>query len=104
MKESYRVSDLCQCLDCPRSSYYAQPKDRDETRLLEVIEQILLRFPFYGYRKLHKALARQKLVVGQHRVRRLLGQLGITRSVGKVRVQTTDNQHPIPVTPTGLKG
>lgn len=104
MKESYTVSDLCQWLDCPRSSYYAQPKDKDETRLLEGIEQILLRFPFYGYRKLHKALARQKLVVGEHHLRRLLRQLGITRSVGKVRVQTTDSQHPHPRYPNRIKG
>jgi transposase InsO family protein len=98
------VSDLCQWLDCPRSSYYAQPKDKDETRLLESIEQILLRFPFYGYRKLHKALLRQGMVVGQHRVRRLLRQLGVTRSVGKVRVQTTDSHHAHPRYPNRIKG
>ena len=98
------MSDLCQWLDCPRSSYYAQPKGKDETRLLETIEQILLRFPFYGYRKLHKALARQKLVVGEHRVRRLLRQLGVTRSVGRVRVQTTDSRHPHPRYPNQIKG
>jgi hypothetical protein len=97
------VTDLCQWLDCPASTYYAQPKGKDETRLLDAIEQILLRFPFYGYRKLHKVLARQQIVVGEHRVGRLLRQLGITRSVGKVRVQTTDSHPPIPVTPTGLK-
>ena len=98
------MSDLCQWLDCPRSSYYAQPKDNDETQLLEAIEQIRLRFPFYGYRKLHKALARQKLLVGEHRVRRLLRQLGVTRSVGKVRVQTTDSQHAHPRYPNRIKG
>ena len=98
------MSDLCQWLDCPRSSYYAQPKDNDETQLLEAIEQILLRFPFYGYRKLHKALARQKLLVGEHRVRRLLRQLGLTRSVGKVRLQTTDSQHAHPRYPNRIKG
>jgi hypothetical protein len=38
----------------------------------EAVEQILLRFPFYGYRKLHKALVRQGIAVGEHRVRRLL--------------------------------
>ena len=98
------MRDLCQWLDCPRSSYYAQPKSKDETRLLEAIEQILLHFPFYGYRKLHKALARQKVLVGEHRVRRLLRQLGITRSLGKVRVQTTDSQHTHPRYPNRIKG
>jgi transposase InsO family protein len=68
------------------------------------MEQILLRFPFYGYRKLHQALLRQGIVVGQHRVRRLLRQLGGTRSVGKVRVQTTDSHHPHPRYPNRIKG
>lgn len=98
------MSDLCQWLDCPRSSYYAQAQDKDETRLLEAIEQILLRFPFYGYRKLHKALQRQGMMVGEHRVRRLLRQLGITRSVGKVRVQTTDSHHPHLRYPNRVRG
>lgn len=98
------MSDLCQWLDCPRSSYYAQPQDKDETRLLEAIEQILLRFPFYGYRKLHKTLRRQGMDVGEQRVRRLLRQLGVTHSVGKVRVQTTDSQHPHPRYPNRIKG
>ncbi len=98
------MSDLCQWLDCPRSSYYTQPKRSDETALLQAMEQILLRFPFYGYRKLHQALARQKIAVGEHRVRRLLRQLGLTRSVGKVWVQTTDSQHSQPRYPNRIKG
>ncbi len=98
------MSDLCQWLDCSRSSYYTQPKDNDETVLREAAEQILLRFPYYGYRKLQKALARQQITVGEHRVRRLLRQLGMTRSVGKVRVQTTDSNHPHPRYPNRIKG
>lgn len=98
------MSDLCQWLDCPRSSCYAQLKGKKERHLLEAIEQILLRFPFYGYCKLHQAWLRQEIVVGQHRVRRLLRQLGVTRSVGKVRVQTTDRHHPHPRYPNRIKG
>ncbi len=98
------MSDLCQWLDCSRSSYYTQPKHNDETVLREAAEQILLRFPFYGYRKLQKALARQQITVGEYRVRRLLCQLGMTRSVGKVRVRTTDSNHPHPRYPNRIKG
>jgi len=103
LKDNYTVSDLCQWLDCPRSSYYTQPKHNDERPLLEAAEQILLGFPFYGYRKLQKALARQQIAVGEHRVRRLLRQLGMTRSVGKVRVQTTDSNHSHPRYPNRIK-
>jgi transposase InsO family protein len=76
----------------------------DEGEVVAAIEQILLHFPFYGYRKLHKALVRQGIAIGQHRVRRLLRQLGITRSVGKVRVQTTDSHHPHPRYLNRIKG
>jgi len=97
------VTDLCQWLDCPRSSYYWQAKQPDETTLLAALEHILLRFPFYGYRKVHKELTRQGVRAGQHRVRRLLRQLGLTRSVGKVRVQTTDSHHAHPRYPNRIK-
>jgi putative transposase len=98
------VTDLCTWLDCPRSTYYAPALKADESDMVAVMEQILLRFPFYGYRKLHKALVRQGIAVGEHRVRRLLRQLGITRSVGRVRVQTTDSHHPHPRYPNRIRG
>jgi transposase InsO family protein len=98
------VTDLCTWLDCPRSSYYASSRKADESEVVQAMEQILLRFPFYGYRKLHKALVRQGIAVGEHRVRRLLRQLGGTRSVGRVRVQTTDSQHAHPRYPNRIKG
>jgi hypothetical protein len=93
LKGHYSGSDLCHWLDCPRSSYYWQPKSSDASQLVETVERILLRFPFYGYRKVHKELLRQRYVVGEHVVRRVLSQLGLTRSVGKVRIQTTDSHH-----------
>jgi putative transposase len=72
--------------------------------VVAAIEQILLRFGCYGYRKLHKALGRQGIAVGEHRVRRRLPQLGITRSVGQVRLQTTDSHHPHPRYPNRIGG
>jgi transposase InsO family protein len=98
------VTDLCEWLNCPRSSYYAPSLKADEGVLVAAIEQILLHFPFYGYRKLHKALVRQDIAIGEHRVRRLLRQLGMTRAVGKVRVQTTDSHHPHLRYPNRIRG
>ena len=98
------MTDLCQWLNCPRSSYYAPSVKADESAVVVALEQILVRFPFYGYRKLHKALTRQDVLIGEHVVRRLLRQLGLTRSVGKVRVQTTDSNHPHLRYPNRIKG
>lgn len=48
-----------------------------------------MRFPFYGFRKVQAEMRRRGLDVGEHVVRRLLRELGVTRSAGKVRVRTT---------------
>ena len=104
MKADYPVRQLSEALDCPLSTVYYAPGRHDESHLIAAIEQVLLRFPFYGYRKVHKALTRQGIVVGEHVVRRLLRELGVTRSVGQVRVQTTDSNHPHPRYPNRIKG
>ncbi len=43
-------------------------------------------------------------MVGEQVVRRLLRELGLTRSVGKVRVQTTESNHPHPRYPNRIQG
>jgi transposase InsO family protein len=98
------VTNLCQWFNCPRSTYYTRSVKADERVRVAAMEHILLRFPFYGYRKVHKELARQGVGVGEQVVRRLLRQLGLTRSVGKVGVLTTDSNHLHPRYPNRIKG
>jgi transposase InsO family protein len=104
LKAAYSVRQLSSTLACPLSSLYYQAQAHDESAVMAAIEQILLRFPFYGYRKVQAALARQGVTVGEHTVRRLLRQLGVTGAVGQGRVQTTDSHHPHPRYPNRLKG
>jgi putative transposase len=104
LKSDYGVRQLCETLACPVSSLYYQAQVRAENEVLAALEQVLLRFPCYGYRKVQAALARQGMAVGEHTVRRLMRQLGVSHAVGKVRVQTTDSQHPHPRYPNRLKG
>jgi transposase InsO family protein len=106
LKGEYPVKALCEALDCPLSTVYYHSVKADESQLVAAAEQILLRFPFYGYRKLSQALTREGYAVGEHVTRRLLRQLGVSRSVGRVRGQTTDSHHAHPRYPnriTGLK-
>ena len=56
MKTDYPLRQLCVALDCPTSTVYYAPQNRDESDVVGAIEQVLLRFPFYGYRKVYKAL------------------------------------------------
>jgi putative transposase len=98
------VNEVCRILDYPRSTYYYAPTGRDETAFIDAVEQVLLRYPFYGYRRVWAQLTRQGLAVGQQRVRKVLKALGITRRVGQVRVQTTDSKHPHWRFPNRIRG
>ena len=66
MKADYPIRQLCVALDCPTSTTYYVPCSQDESPLVAAIEQVLLRFPFYGYRKVHQQLLRQGVSVGEH--------------------------------------
>ena len=106
LKADYPVRVVCAALACASSTAYYRSQRRDDRdhALVAVIEQVLLRFPFYGYRKVHHELLRRGVEVGEHVVRRLLRQMGATRSVGVVRVQTTDSNHAHPRYPNRIRG
>lgn len=105
LQGDYSIDFLCSLLGLARSSYYYAPQSAaDETLVVDAIEQILLRWPFYGYRRVLAQLQRQGWQVGETRVRRLLRQLNHSCSVGRVRVQTTDSRHTGHRFPNRLKG
>ena len=62
LKSEYPVQILCQIWDCPRSSYYYHASQSgDDPMVVAAIEQILMRWPFYGYRRLQAQLQREGL-------------------------------------------
>lgn len=104
LRSDYPVTLLSDLLDYPRSSFYYQPQPcPEDLALVEAIEDILMRWPFYGYRRVLHQLKRE-WDVGETRVRRLLKWLGATRQVGRVRIQTTDSQHDHQRYPNRIKG
>lgn len=105
MRSDYPVQRLCVLLACPRSTYYARPQaNTPDADVVAAVEQVLMRWPFYGYRRVQAQLRRMGIVVGERQVRRVLRQLGVTRSVGKVRLQTTDSHHPHLRYPNRIRG
>ena len=88
------VRELCELFDCPRSTDYYRSVRRDDSRLISAIEQVLMRRPWFGYRRVVAQLNRAGIQVGETVVRRLLKVLAHSRAVGQVRVQTTDSNHP----------
>lgn len=94
MSRDYPVKVLCNLLDLPRSSYYRQPhKKAGDQEMLAVIEKIIMKKPYYGYRRVTHQLKRKGHEVGETRVRRLLGELEHSCQVGKLRISTTDSRH-----------
>ncbi len=105
LQEEYPVKQLCDVLDIPRSSYYYQPQPSEEDELVVAIEEILMRWPFYGYRRVHKELHRRGWSeVGERVVRRLLRQMEHSCAVRRVKVSTTDSSHPHWRYPNRIKG
>ena len=94
LADRYPVERICEVLACPRSSYYYSPTGQDDTELVEAIEQLLLRKPCFGYRRLAAQLKREGRVVNTKVVRRILKELGLARKGGQVRIRTTDSSHP----------
>ncbi len=104
LSQEYPASMVCDLLGCPRSSLYYQPvANPEDAKLLEAIERILMRWPFYGYRRVTAQLKREGWGVGKTRVRRLLKQIDHSCAVGRVRVTTTNSDHDLPRYPNRVK-
>ncbi len=92
----FPVDVLCATLDCPRSSYYYQAVPSTDDALITAIEQIVIRWPRYGYRRVTVQLRRDGWTVNSKVVRRLMQELGLHRRMGQVRLHTTDSTHGFP--------
>ena len=102
--EEYPVKQVCDALGVARSTYYYQKLEKPgDEQLQKMIEEIIMRKPYYGYRRVTQQLKRVGFEVGETRVRRLLRQLEHTCKVGKVRISTTDSKHDLPRYPNLIK-
>jgi transposase InsO family protein len=105
LSETYPATRVCGALGCPRSTYYYEPVVNPQDAVyLEAIERLLMRWPFYGYRRVTAQLNREGYEIGETRVRRLLSQIDHSVTVGRVRVSTTDSDHDWPRYPNLVKG
>jgi putative transposase len=76
----------------PRSTYYHQsrPESAENLRLLRALDELYLRLPFFGSRKMAVQLG-----VGRHRARRLMGILGIEAHYPKPHLSRPAPGHQI---------
>ena len=107
----YPLSLLCQVVGVPRSSYYefqkAQKREKrehkkrgpkmqaDDTRLLELIREVLKRSPFHteGTKKVHRRLkAWLQVKAGRARVNRLMREAGLL-SPQRIEADRSEKAH-----------
>ena len=90
LRTDYSVRQICETLGFNKSSFYYQPKlDPSEEVLRDEIEQLALRYPKYGYRRITKLLVRRGYTVGYKRVARLMKAARLSVAVKRVCRQTT---------------
>jgi putative transposase len=103
-KARYPVRILCRCLGVTRSGFYAWVQRRPSTRALRDVHLIhrlrlvhAIHRRVYGRPRLHRALRDEGVRISPKRVRRLMGEAGLTAK-GRRRFRvTTDSAHAWPV-------
>ena len=91
----YPINTVCQVVALPRSTHYYRPVVADERAIKQALEDAAQVFPTYGSRRLRQQVRRapHRLVIGRHRVRRLMGELGLKRRPKRRLCRTTNSQH-----------
>jgi len=96
LSDDYSVSLACDLIECSRSSYYYQPKLKDETEVKSAIESVAAEWPTYGYRRVTKQLHRQEWVVNKKRIQRLMREMGLQVKIKRKARKTTNSEHDFP--------
>jgi len=92
LSDEYPVRVLCETVGLAPSTYYYRSPGRDDLSLLSLVEDVLLRFPTYGYRRVTEQLHREWYIVNHKRVLRVMHENDLLVVV-KHRVRTTNSDH-----------
>ena len=91
------VTRQCQLLNLNRSSVYYQPRGAsdEDLRLMRRIDEMHLKRPFYGSRRIRDWLQDEGFGVNRKRVQRLMRQMGITALYPKANTSRPGKGHKI---------
>ena len=91
------LSRQCELVSISRSSFYYTPRGEsaDNLALMRRIDELFLRYPFYGSRQMVRQLRREGLTVGRHRVRRLMRRMGLEAIYRAPRTSTSHPEHRV---------
>jgi putative transposase len=102
-KVRYPMRVLCRCLGVSRSGFYAwqrrplSPRRAEDVRLQHRLRLVhALHRRTYGRPRLHRALRDAGIRIGEKRVRRLMGEVGLSAIGRQAFKVTTDSAHTWP--------
>lgn len=91
------IHQQCKILSINRSSYYYKSKEESDfnLELMKLIDQLYLRYPFYGSRQMRYHLRRQGYSVSRKRLQRLMRKMGIVAIYQKPHTSKQDIKYKI---------
>jgi putative transposase len=91
------VRRQCELLDVNRSSLYYVPvePDQDDLKLMRRMDELHLKYPFFGSRMLTQMLKREGTVVNRKRVQRLMLVMGLESTAPKPGTSKPSPDHPV---------
>lgn len=87
----------CQLLGLSRSSFYYRPQAASplDLPLMHAIDRLYTRYPFYGVRRIQKALRQEGLAVNHKRVHRLMQRMGLQAIYPRRRGSAAGEAHRV---------
>jgi putative transposase len=87
------ITRQCAILSISRSSFYYATSGESEANLalMRRIDELFMKYPFYGSRQMVRQLRREGIAVGRHRARRLMRLMGLEAIYQAPR---TSDPHP----------
>jgi putative transposase len=91
------VARQCQLLGVSRSRHYYNPKPERRIDIEEklLLQDLYLKIPFYGYRKMALELQAEGVQTSEKRVRRLMNQLSMRALSPKRLTSVRNKEHPV---------
>lgn len=88
--EDLSIRRQCGLLDLPRSSYYYIPKlvQLEEFELMNLIYELWIAHPFYGYRKITATLRLTEYKVNHKKIQRLMQKMNLQAIYPKPKLST----------------
>ena len=91
------ISQQCKLERLSRSAFYYAPVGTcaDTLAMMKEIDRVFTRYPFFGSCQIAAYLCREGIVVGRHRVRRLMAKMGLEAVYKRPRTSQPHPEHPV---------